>query len=81
MIPELIAQLRTRAKEAKKAMKAKFIAIRYHFITPSDPACRPAPVLIVPSGSGNALDVGKLYRLTSGHSPIFSLFTFFGDRQ
>jgi hypothetical protein len=81
MIPELIAQLRTRAKEAKKAMKAKFMAVRYHIMKPLRSACRPAPVLIVPSGSGNALDVGKRYRRTSGHSPIFSLFTFFGDRQ
>ena len=81
MIPELIAQLRTRAKEAKNAMKAKFIAIRFHFIKPSYSAGCSAPVLIVPSGSGNALDVGKRYRRTSGHSPIFSLFTFFGDRR
>jgi hypothetical protein len=27
------------------------------------------------------LNAGKRYRLTSGHAPIFSLHTFFGNRQ
>jgi len=39
------------------------------FLTPS-----------ISSETGNALNVGKRYRLTSGHAPIFSLFTFFGNR-
>jgi len=36
MIRELIAQLRMRAKEAKKAMKAKFMAVRYHIMKRSE---------------------------------------------
>ena len=33
------------------------------------------PVLV--ASKGNALDMGKRYRLTSGHAPLFSLYTFF----
>lgn len=46
-----------------------------------------APVrILVPAGeivseSGNVLTVGKRYRLTSGHAPIFSLFTYFGNSR
>jgi hypothetical protein len=29
----------------------------------------------------NVMHAGKRYRKTSGHSPIFSLFTFFGLRE
>jgi len=44
----------------------------------------PVKKLRIPSISsemGNAMKMGKRYRLTSDHSPIFSLFTFFLDRQ
>ncbi|MCX6698042.1 MAG: hypothetical protein NTV84_10960 [Methanoregula sp.] len=37
--------------------------------------------LIVVTGSKNAMNAGKRYRLTSGHAPIFSLFTYFGLRN
>jgi hypothetical protein len=36
--------------------------------------------LIVPDDSENALSIGKRFRLTGDHAPIFSLFTFFGLR-
>ena len=36
--------------------------------------------VILVASKGNAMDMGKRYRLTSGHSPLFSLFTFFGLR-
>ena len=36
--------------------------------------------VILVASDGNAMDMGKRYRLTSGHSPLFSLFTFFGLR-
>jgi hypothetical protein len=35
----------------------------------------------IASESGNVFNVGKRYRLTSSHAPIFSLFTYFGNRQ
>jgi hypothetical protein len=43
----------------------------------------PVKIFLVPGISpamGNAMKMGKRYRLTSDHSPIFSLYTFFGDR-
>ena len=78
MVGEFFLKLIKRAKEMAKALKAKFIALTHklmpavlvkNFLTPS-----------ISSETGNALNVGKRYRLTSGHAPIFSLFTFFGNR-
>jgi hypothetical protein len=51
-----------------------------YYLIPAPPVHARLPALIVASASGNVLDMGKRYRLTSGHAPIFSLFTFFGDR-
>jgi hypothetical protein len=51
-----------------------------HPLIPAPPTHARLPALIVASASGNVLDMGKRYRLTSGHAPIFSLFTFFGNR-
>jgi hypothetical protein len=51
-----------------------------HHLIPAPPAHARLPALIVASASGNVLDMGKRYRLTSGHAPLFSLFTFFGNR-
>jgi len=79
MVGEFFIKLISRAKEMAKALKAKFIALTHKlmpavfakkFLTPS-----------LSSEHGNALNAGKRYRLTSGHAPIFSLFTFFGNRQ
>ena len=82
MIREFIALLRIRAKKAAKAIKAKFSVISFHFATiPISTVWPVVSVLIVPTNAGNALNMGKRYRLTSDHSPIFSLYTFFGDRQ
>jgi len=79
MVGEFFIKLISRAKEMAKALKAKFIALTQKlipavfakkFLTPS-----------ISSENGNAMNAGKRYRLTSGHAPIFSLFTFFGNRQ
>jgi hypothetical protein len=51
----------------------------FHSLMPGAPAQK----FLVPgiaSSTGNAMKMGKRYRLTSDHSPIFSLYTFFGDR-
>jgi hypothetical protein len=80
MIREFIARMRTRAKEIAAAQIGKIgSAIRRYL--PSHPAHAGIHRLIVPTESGNALNAGKRYRLTSGHAPIFSLYTFFGNRQ
>ena len=78
MIGEFFKNLITRAKEVSKALMAKFNAL-------TDKLMPAAPVKkILTSGisseTGNAMKMGKRYRLTSDHSPIFSLYTFFGNR-
>ena len=80
MIREFIARLKKRAKEIAEALIGKIgSAIRKY--TPSGPSSAGIHRLIVPTESGNALNAGKRYRLTSGHAPVFSLYTFFGNRQ
>ena len=80
MFRDTFARLGTRLNEIVKAIKAKIgVAIRQ--CMPLLPTVAGIKVLIVVTGSTNALNAGKRYRLTSGHAPIFSLFTFFGHRQ
>ena len=79
MIREFIARLRTRAKEMAEALVGK-IRTAIHKYAPCPTAAGIHP-LIVPAELGNAMDAGKRYRLTSGHAPVFSLYTFFGNRQ
>ena len=78
MIREFFRKLVTRAKEVAKVLKAKFNALTAKLM-PTVPVKK----FLVPgisSEMGNAMKMGKRYRLTSDHSPIFSLYTFFGDR-
>jgi hypothetical protein len=78
MIQEFFSGLVTRAKEVATALKAKINAL-FHNLMPGAPAQK----FLVPgisSETGNAMKMGKRYRLTSDHSPVFSLYTFFGDR-
>jgi hypothetical protein len=78
MIQEFFHGLVTRAKEVATALKAKFNALIHNLISGS-----PVQKFLVPGISaetGNAMKMGKRYRLTSDHSPVFSLYTFFGDR-
>jgi hypothetical protein len=78
MITEFFKKLITRAKEVAKLLKSKFIALTKKLL-PTVPVKK----FLIPSISsqtGNAMKMGKRYRLTSDHSPIFSLYTFFSDR-
>lgn len=78
MIREFFCELVTRAKEVAKVLKAKCIALMNKLM----PAA-PVKKFLVPgisSETGNAMKMGKRYRLTSDHSPVFSLYSFFGDR-
>jgi len=79
MIRELLIKLRTRAKEVVKAVKAKLMAFN-HFLKPSSQVRVLVKAVMVKSGPGNAFHIRNMYRETSDHSPIFSLYTFFGDR-
>ncbi|MFA4849672.1 MAG: hypothetical protein WC626_08080 [Methanoregula sp.] len=69
----------TRLHEIAQAIMAK-IGAAICQCTPSFTACAGIIVLMVVTGITNALKAGKRYRLTSDHAPVFSLFTFFGNR-
>ena len=78
MVGEFFKKLLSRAKEVAKVLKSKFIALTNKLM----PAV-PVKKFLIPSISsetGNAMKMGKRYRLTSDHAPIFSLYTFFSDR-
>ena len=79
MIHERIEQLKTWAKETVAAVQQKLAAATL-WITPATSAVPDARVIIAAS-EGNVLDMGKRYRKTSGHAPLFSLFTFFKNSQ
>jgi hypothetical protein len=79
MIREFFINLVHRAKKAAYAMKAKFSALSYRLLPPAPREKFPVPA--VSPETGEAMTVRKRYRLTSDHSPVFSLFTFFPDRR
>jgi hypothetical protein len=81
MIREFAVHLKMGVKSVVKAIKVKINSITDYFSTPSVPACHQFSGYVIPTGTVNALNLGLRYRLTSGHAPIFSLFTFFGNRQ
>jgi len=82
MFREIAANLKMRLKKVVKAINAKINSITDYFSTPSVSArTQFSGYVIIPTGTVNALNLGLRYRLTSGHAPIFSLFTFFGNRQ
>jgi len=78
MIKEFFRKLVTRAKEVAQVLKAQCSALVSKLL-PTAPL-RIFLVLGISPAMGNAMKMGKRYRLTSDHSPIFSLYTFFGDR-
>ena len=78
MIREFIARLKSRAKERADAFIAK-VGAAFRKVLPSSPV-RAVITLFIVASEGNVLDTGKRYRKTSGHSPHFSLYTFFANR-
>ena len=78
MISELIGQLKKRAKEAFAALRETGAAV-IRWITSASSVASGAEKIIV-AADGNVLDMGKRYRKTSGHTPLFSLYTFFANR-
>ena len=79
MVGEFFLKLITRAKEVAEALKSKFKAVIIK-LQPAVPVMK-FPVCRISSDIGNAMKMSKLYKLTSDHAPVFSLFTFFPDRQ
>jgi len=80
MIKKFVARLVLRAKEVARAIFEK-IGAAMDEVTPSVPACAGIRLIVATSKQKDAMNVGKRYRLTSGHAPIFSLFTYFGLRN
>jgi len=72
MIAELVRKWRS--------LKAKVVAAVAKALSPKE-SHLPDMNAIVAAAEGNVMNTGKRYRKTSGHSPFFSLFTFFGLRQ
>ena len=70
MIAELVRKI--------KSLKAKFMAIA-KALSPKM-SHLPDRNTVIAASEGNVMNTGKRYRKTSGHSPFFSLFTFFGLR-
>jgi hypothetical protein len=72
MINKLLGHIKT-------LLKAKF-AVTARIFAPADEII-PDEKQILVAADGNVLDMGKRYRLTSGHAPLFSLYTFFKNSQ
>lgn len=81
MIRELIERFKEWVQHAKETAAAirESLTAAVRTISLTLPAVACVRALVVAS-DGNVLNAGKRYRLTSGHAPIFSLFTFFGNR-
>jgi len=79
MFRKIIARLGTRLKEIADAIIAK-VGTAIRPCMPLLTASAGIRKLIVEMKFKDALKAGKQYRLTSGHAPIFSLFTYFGLR-
>lgn len=75
MISELIERLKKLLREAAAALKATCKAAAHFFSQSVVPDNN-----VIVASEGNVLDTGKRYRITSGHSPLFSLYTFFANR-
>ncbi len=80
MIKKFVARLVLRAKEVARAIFAK-IGAALHEVTPPFSARAGIRLIVAAARHKDALNFGKPYRLTSGHAPIFSLFTYFGLRN
>jgi hypothetical protein len=73
MIRELIAQLKSWLQRKAEAAAALLTPGTIQEMVPDENA-------VLVASDGNVLDMGKRYRRTSGHAPLFSLYTFFTRR-
>lgn len=78
MISELIGQLKTKAKRVFAALRETGAAVIRWITSTSSVATYETMVPV--AADGNVLDMGQRYRKTSGHAPLFSLYTFFANR-
>jgi hypothetical protein len=75
MICELVERLKKLLRDVKAALKTKCRAAARLLSLSGIPDHK-----VIAASKSNVLDTGKRYRKTSGHSPFFSLFTFFANR-
>ena len=80
MVWELFKKMSTRVKAAAKSVKAQLTAL-IRKPEPEAPENCQVQRNRSTSKAGRAMNKGQWCRLTSSHAPIFSLFTYFGDRQ
>ncbi|MFA4825124.1 MAG: hypothetical protein WC593_08190 [Methanoregula sp.] len=79
MTSKYVGHLGNLAKQIFATLKQKCEAVIEWFTSASSAA---SDAKLVPvAANGNVLDMGKRYRKTSGHAPLFSLFTFFKNSQ
>ena len=76
MISEALNRLKTWFRETVAAAKIRLAAAAHDQIVSTGCMVRK----LIAASDGNVLDTGKRYRKTSGHSPYFSLYTFFANR-
>ncbi len=80
MIANVVANIKTRGNVAVNTIKVKLVAVLHYILTfASSVHAATISILIVYSSLRNALDAEKQYKITSDHSPVFSLFSFFPD--
>jgi hypothetical protein len=80
MLWEFFKTTSARIKAAAKSVKTKFLVLIGQ-PEPEAPEKCPVQKNRYTSKAGRAMNKGQWCRLTSSHAPIFSLFTYFGDRQ
>jgi hypothetical protein len=80
MLCYFLTQASKRLKAAAESIKDRVIG----FFRRPDPVthmkCQAGKSSLA-SGAGCSMNTGQWCKLTSSHAPVFSLFTFFGDRQ
>jgi hypothetical protein len=80
MIFALFKNLISLIKSVAKSIKGKIIALARKSEHEA-PEKSPARKFNIASETRCARNKGPLTRRTGGHAPIYSLFTYFGDRQ
>lgn len=80
MLCYFLTRVGKRLKAAAESVRDRVI----DFFRQSDPVTQikcQARMNSFASGIGRSMNIGQWSRLKQSHAPIFSLFTFFGDRQ
>jgi hypothetical protein len=80
MLCYFLTQAGKRLKAAAESIKDRIIVLFRRPNSVTHMKCQ-ADLNSLASGIGCSMNTGQWSRLTGSHAPVFSLFTFFGDRQ